>query len=166
MRGRIAEAHNLSTDTVSPFILENKHPYTRLYVAHTHEQLHHGGTDVVVNELRQRVHINKIRPAVKETIARCKACEIEKARPAAPATGNLPAARLAHHARPFTYTGLDYFGPLEVTVGRHREKRHVALFTCLTSRAVHLEVAASLSTDSAIYALHRFIAQLGCPAEL
>lgn len=154
LRGRIAEAHNLSTDTVSTFILENKHSYTRLYVVHTHEQLHHGGTEVVVNELRQRVHINKIRPAVKETIARCKACEIEKARPAAPATGD------------FTYTGLDYFGPLEVTVGRHREKRHVALFTCLTSRAVHLEVAASLSTDSAIYALRRFIAQRGCPAEL
>ncbi|CAG9119599.1 unnamed protein product [Plutella xylostella] len=91
---------------------------------------------------------------------------MKKAKPSSPATGDLPGARLAHHVRPFTYTGLDYFGPLEVTVGRHREKRYVALYTCMTTRAVHLEVAASLSADSTIATLRRLIARRGCPTEL
>ncbi|XP_047990706.1 uncharacterized protein LOC125229808 [Leguminivora glycinivorella] len=165
-RGRIAAADDISEDAVHPIVLCGKHHYTYLYVSHVHERLHHGGTETVVNELRQRVYIPKIRPAVKKVIARCPECRLRKAKPAGPPTGDLPAARLGHHLRPFTYTGLDYFGPLEVTVGRHREKRYVALFTCMTSRAIHLEVAASLTTDSAINALRRFIARRGCPTEL
>ncbi|XP_073956512.1 uncharacterized protein [Choristoneura fumiferana] len=89
-------------------------------------------------------------PGGKRVIARCARCLLRKARPAAPATGDLPAARLAYGARPFSFTGLDYFGPLEVTVARH----------------LHLEVVVSLSTDSAINALRRFIARRGCPTEL
>ncbi|XP_063636132.1 uncharacterized protein LOC134806742 [Cydia splendana] len=165
LRGRIA-AGDLEEETVRPIVLHGKHHYTKLYVSHVHEQLHHGGTEIVVNDLRQRVHIVKIRPTVKQVIAQCPKCRLRRAKPAAPSTGDLPAARLAHHVRPFTYTGLDYYGPQEVTVGRHREKRYVALFTCMTSRAVHLEMVASLSTDSAINALRRFIARRGCPTEL
>jgi hypothetical protein len=36
--------------------------------------------------------------------------------------------------------GLNYFGPVQVAVGRRREKRYVALNTCLTTRALHLEI--------------------------
>ncbi|GBP83545.1 hypothetical protein EVAR_65633_1 [Eumeta japonica] len=61
---------------------------------------------------------------------------------------------------------VDYFGPLEVTVGRRREKRWAALFTCLTTRAVHMEVASSLSADSMIMALRRFMARRGQPDTL
>ncbi|XP_026325448.1 uncharacterized protein LOC113234358 [Hyposmocoma kahamanoa] len=89
-----------------------------------------------------------------------------RATPPQPSTGNHPPSRLAHHQRPFTYTGLDFFGPLQVTVGRTRQKRYGAIFTCLTTRAVHVEVAGDLSTDSAIMALRRFISRRGCPTEL
>ncbi|GBP06483.1 hypothetical protein EVAR_4610_1 [Eumeta japonica] len=79
---------------------------------------------------------------------------------------DLPGGRLAFRQRPFTHTGVDYFGPLEVTVGRRREKRWAALFTCLTTRAVHMEVASSLSADSMIMALRRFMARRGQPDTL
>ena len=65
--------------------------------------------------------------------------------------------------RPFSYTGLDYFGPLTVRIGRRVEKRYGAIFTCLTVRAIHLELASSLSTDSAIMAIRRFAARRGNP---
>lgn len=166
LRGRIREANDVSFEAANPIILDGKHRYTRLYVQHTHERLHHGGVEIVVNELRQRVWMARIRPTVKEVLKSCPPCRLKRAKPAQPSTGDLPSARLAHHNRPFTFSGLDYFGPLEVTVGRRREKRYVALFTCMTSRAVHLEVVASLSADSAIHALRRMIARRGCPTEL
>ncbi|KAA5552963.1 transposase family protein, partial [Pseudomonas aeruginosa] len=53
-----------------------------------------------------------------------------------------------------------------VTTGRSTQKHYVAIFTCLTTRAVHLEPAASLSTDSAVMALRRMIARRGAPTEI
>jgi len=78
----------------------------------------------------------------------------------------LPLARIASFERPFTYVGVDYFGPMMVTVGRHKEKRWGVLFTCLTLRAVHIEVSNSLDTNSCVMALRNFIARRGTPKEI
>lgn len=64
----------------------------------------------------------------------------------------------------FTNTGLDYFGPVAVTVGRRREKRWVALFTCFAVRAVHLEIAADLSTDSCLVCIKNLCNLRGSPS--
>ena len=73
----------------------------------------------------------------------------------------LPRCRLTLYVRPFTFTGMDYFGLMTVTVGRRHEKRYGVLFTCMTTRAVHIEIAASLTTDSAISAVRRLISRRG-----
>lgn len=58
---------------------------------------------------------------------------------------------------------MDFFGPVMVTVGRRTEKRWVALFICLTVRAVHLEVAADLSTDACILCIINLCNLRGVP---
>jgi len=64
---------------------------------------------------------------------------------------------------PFTYFGVDYFGPWYVKEGRKELKRYGVLFTCLVTRAIHTEVANSLETDSYVNALcRRFICQSDC----
>lgn len=78
----------------------------------------------------------------------------------------LPAPRLSPFIRPFSYVGVDYFGPITVKVGRANAKRWFALFTCLTVRAVHVEVAFDLSTRSCICCIRRFIARRGAPIEI
>ena len=52
---------------------------------------------------------------------------------------DLPNSRLGYQQPPFTNTGVDYFGPMLVRHGRKTEKRYGMVFTCLTTRAVHLE---------------------------
>ncbi|GBP87034.1 hypothetical protein EVAR_65509_1 [Eumeta japonica] len=107
-----------------------------------------------------------MRPTVRTVVKSCLRYRIRPATSCEPPTGNLPAARLTHHQRPFTYVGLDCFGPYNVTIGRQHQKRYVALFTCLTSRAVHLEVAGRLSAGSAILAIRRKMALRGAPVEI
>jgi len=70
--------------------------------------------------------------------------------------------------RPFTYTSVDFAGPFftKQTGRRAKEKRYLCLFTCLEVRAVHLEIAYSLDTDSFINALIRFISRRGTPQKI
>lgn len=78
---------------------------------------------------------------------------------------DLPKERVTPDLPPFTNVGVDYFGPIEVKRGRAMVKRYGVIFTCMESRAVHLEVANSLSTDSCINAIRRFTChrgQVGC----
>lgn len=73
---------------------------------------------------------------------------------------DLPEDRL-EPAPPFTFCAVDYFGPWYIKDGRRELKRYGVLFTCLASRAIHLEVADSLSTDSFLNAYRRFVARRG-----
>ena len=73
---------------------------------------------------------------------------------------DLPTDRITDES-PFTNCGVDMFGPFLIKEETKELKRYGALFTCLSSRAVHIECTCSLETDSFIQALHRFVAQRG-----
>jgi hypothetical protein len=76
---------------------------------------------------------------------------------------NLPAERLKSDDPPFSRIWMDFFGPFEVKQGRSVVKRYSVIFTCMATRAVHLEMAFSLDTDSCINAVRRFIARRESP---
>lgn len=64
-------------------------------------------------------------------------------------------------ALPFSYCRVDYFGPFCIKEGRKELKKYGVIFTCFTSRAVHLEIANTLDMDSFINALRRFLCLCG-----
>ena len=66
----------------------------------------------------------------------------------------------------FTFVGIDYFDPFQVKQGRSTPKRWGCLFTRLITRAVHIEVAHSLSAKSFLLAFHGFMARRGKPAKV
>ncbi|XP_069961860.1 uncharacterized protein [Bactrocera oleae] len=128
--------------------------------------MNHQNLEATIGDIRSNYWVPRLRSLLRNVIASCGVCRLNKAAPVAPKMGLLPVDRLTPYVRPFSYTGLDYFEPLTVTVRRSTEKRWVALFTCLTVRAVHLELAHDLSTDSCIIAIRNFVNRRGTPLRI
>ena len=74
-------------------------------------------------------------------------CRKLNAKPLNQIMAELPAARLQIYEPSFTHTGVDYNGPFMVKQGRSKAKRYCCTFTCLTTGAVHIELAIDLITD-------------------
>ncbi|XP_062713285.1 uncharacterized protein LOC134290231 [Aedes albopictus] len=164
--GRIEQAPSISYEAKHPVVLPRSHRITYLVVLSFHQQFLHANTETVCNELRQRFYIPRMRTVVRSVCRSCQYCKIKKAAPVPPMMGPLPKVRLTPFIRPFTYVGVDYLGHFEVRVGRSIVKRWKCLFTCLTVRAVHLELAHSLSTKSCVMAFRRFVNRRGAPMEV
>jgi len=80
----------------------------------------------------------------------------------------LPDFRTSGPHQPFAKVGVDYAGPFFTRQGRGRAqvKRYVCVFTCLLTRACHLELVYSLDTDGFLLALSRFSKRRGVPQEM
>ena len=163
LAGRIENAPDIEHDTKRPMILDGRDRFTQLLVMHTHEDMAHSGVETVLARLRQKFWLICPRQTVKKVIYRCLQCTLKRAKPVSAIMGQIPEARLRPNTRCFFSTGLDYWGPVYVTVRRKREKRYGVLFTCLSTRATHIELAYDLSTNSTIQAIRRFIARRGKP---
>ncbi|XP_062558096.1 uncharacterized protein LOC134222969 [Armigeres subalbatus] len=164
--GRIGAAPNVKEDTKFPIILPRNHRLTHLVLDDYHCRFRHANAETIVNEIRQRYYVPHLRASVKKTGKACQWCKVYRSKAVVPRMAPLPPARMATFTRPFTYVGLDFFGPFTIKVGRSDSKRWIALFTCMTTRAVHVEVAHSLSTESCIKCIRRFVCRRGSPAEI
>ncbi|CAH8595656.1 unnamed protein product [Schistosoma guineensis] len=149
-----------------PVILPSHHFVTELIIRHHHHLEGHTGTSQVLATIRRNYWIVKGTSAVKRVIGRCVRCIRAKATLGQQMMAPLPKCRVQQGWFCFSSVGIDYFGPLIVRRGRSVEKRYGCLFTCLQTRAVHLEVAFNLSTDAFIMALMRFIGRRGTPKEI
>ena len=157
---------NEDEDLKYPYILPNDHHVTELIIQHNHSSVGHMGQESVLSSLREKFWIVKGRSAVRRVLKRCVDCQKRKAPTGEQFMAKLPEDRITPCKPPFTYVGVDYFGPIEVKQGRSRVKRYGCIFTCLTVRAIHIEVANTLNTDSMINALRRFICLRGCPEQI
>jgi transposase InsO family protein len=101
--------------------------------------------------------VNKV---VKEN---CYLCKLKSCKPVIPRMGDLPSMRLDAFTHLFKNTIVDVCGPFKVVIGRKSAKRWLFVASCLTTRAVHIEILHTMTGNSAILALNNLIHLRGKP---
>ena len=159
--GRLKHVSSLHYDVKHPIILPRRSYITNLIVKDCHEKVEHQGRGMTVNEIRARgFWVVGISSAVSSHIHRCVQCKKLRAQTLEQKMANLPEERVEPSA-PFTFCGYDCFGPFIIKEGRKELKKYGLLFTCMSSRAVHIEALDDMSTDAFLNALRCFIALCG-----
>ena len=160
--GRLRRA-SYPYDVKHPIILPSGSHVTRLIIEEYHNKVGHSGASHTWSSLRQRFWILKGAGTVRKILNLCLFCKRRNSSFGKQFMADLPECRITAGKPAFYFTGIDYFGPVMVKQGRSCVKRYGCIFTCLTMRAVHLELGFSLDTDSFINALRRFICRRGTP---
>ena len=165
--GRL-ENSELTEGAKAPILLPKKDPYTRLCVLDSHERCLHSGIPQTLCQLRKRYWVIKGRSLVRTVLLHCNICRRVEGPPyKPPPMPPLPSSRVSRTV-PFHYTGVDYFGPIMVRNKKDNSQSKVwgCLFTCLSTRAVHLELVEDMTAETFLNCLRRFIARRGKPKML
>ena len=163
--GRIDKAI-VSYEEKHPVLLPNEHRISLLITRNVHNH-GHSGVATTTAKVRRKYWILKANKLSKTVKFNCVTCREMAHKAETQLMGDLPALRLSPQTPPFHYSSCDYFGPYNVKIGRNKTKKHYGvIFTCLNTRAVHLELAVDLSTMEFIQVLRRFFSIRGYPAVL
>ncbi|XP_068692597.1 uncharacterized protein [Montipora foliosa] len=153
---------NLPESSIFPKLLPKNHAFTSLLINSFHEKRMHAGVSHTLSAIRREFWIPQGRTTVRNVLLNCRRCRRHQGGPyKMPKTAPYPPSRI-EESSPFTYTGLDYLGPLYVKVNGVTQK----VWVCLAVRAVHLEVIHDLSAQQFVLCLRRFIARRGKPKEI
>ena len=170
-KGRINNAP-LPALTKNPILLPAKHAFVNLLVKHTHNCVKHNGIKDTLTTLRERFGVLRGRETAKRVIRQCLVCRRYEGIPfKSPPSTDLPNFRVSDDP-PFTHVGLDFAGPLYIkgnaadSEDSDLNKVYVCLFTCASTRAVHLELTRGLSVQAFLLAFRRFASRRGLPATI
>ncbi|XP_048001236.1 uncharacterized protein LOC125238008 isoform X2 [Leguminivora glycinivorella] len=152
-----------SYDTKYPILIPKNSEFTDNLILETHQNYYHVGAPHTLSIIRQKYWIPQGKAKVQRIIRKCQQCIKHGGGPyKLPPTPALPAER-ANYSAPFTYTGIDYFGPIFVKENGQMNKRWICLYTCLAVRAIHMEVVKDLTAEECLLAMRRFISTRGRP---
>uniref|UniRef100_A0A914Z2Y1 Integrase catalytic domain-containing protein n=1 Tax=Panagrolaimus superbus TaxID=310955 RepID=A0A914Z2Y1_9BILA len=145
----------------NPIFLPKNSPLTKMIVMDIHLKLHHSGVPHTLSKVRETYWIPSGRFIVQRIISKCKSCKIWKAKPfVLPNMPQLPATRV-NKSSPFQNVGIDYAGPFKIK--GVKEKSWIILFTCFTTRLIHLEPVTSMASIDFLQCFRRFISRRGLP---
>lgn len=161
--GRLVHSH-LTFQHKHPALLPSSNRLTHLIIEYTHKLYLHPGLQTLQFLLAQRYWILSPKRTIRKVVSFCHKCFRANPISSQPPMGNLPRYRISQ-VKPFSRVGIDYGGPFLLTQGRIRGaktfKGYICLFVCMATKAIHLEVASDLSSDTFLAALRRFISRRG-----
>ena len=164
--GRLKLAASLPFLQKHQIILPRSNHVTNLIIRDILTKLGHAGRQHVLAEIRKKFWLIRANATIRKILNSCVACRKRSNISCTQQMADLPPRRLTPNKPPFSSVGVDFFGPFLTRKGRSNSKRYGVIFTCLTTRAIHLEVAYNLDTSSFIQALRRFVARRGQVTEI
>ncbi|XP_049886914.1 uncharacterized protein LOC126381473 [Pectinophora gossypiella] len=147
-----------------PIILSKNNVLLSLILKEAHAKTLHGGPQMMVNYLRQKYWLIDAGNAVKRFVRNCMTCAKLKATTRTQLMGALPECRVKP-SRPFSISGVDFAGPINARMSKGRGaksfKAYIALFICMVTKAIHIELVSDMTTDAFMAAFKRFISRRG-----
>lgn len=166
--GRLQKAE-MNFDEKHPIILPAQAHIAKMIIRQAHLELLHGGAQITTQRLRERYWLLRGRNTIRQVIHECITCVRHRGRTGQQQMAPLVAERVME-SRPFTNVSLDYCGPFELKrfEGRCRTmvKCYVAVFICMATRAIHLELVTDMTTDAFLNGYRRFAARRGHCAKI
>jgi len=161
--GRLQSAP-IADSVKHPIIIPRDHHVTNLIIRHVHEvESRHSGREYTLSVLRRQYWVPRARVLIAKIVRDCVLCKRLKGTVAGQRRADLTVDRVTPDKPAVTNVGIDCFGPFQVKRGRSHEKRYGCLFTCLVTRAVHIEKLHSLDADAFLNAFVRFVSRRGMP---
>ena len=172
-KSRLEYAEHLSYDERYPIILNGRDPIVKLFAAHMHRKFTHPvGNNALRAELMKRFIIIGFQHTEERIRKSCPTCIKKAAQVAEQVEAPLPVTRFDERSRPFTNAGMDFLGPFPIKQGRTTRANsghvdgYILLFTCYTTRSIHLEPTYNMTTQTVFNALSRFVDRRGCPTTM
>lgn len=166
--GRLQNA-TLTFDQKHPIILPKGSALTKLLIIHEHIRLKHAGQKMTLSSLHERYWLINANREVKSVLHKCVLCFRLKAKNARQLMGSLPLDRV-NMARPFQIVGTDYAGAFNIKQTRIRKpvitKAYVVMFICFLTKAIHIELASDMTTNTFLGCLKRFISRRNKPTKI
>jgi hypothetical protein len=172
--GRLKWNIRLSIDAINPVYIPKNSPLVGLLLRDLHRRNHHCGPATLIALFREKYWTPQLRKVIRDYLfvgrfSKCIKCTRHEIKPfVVPIEPPLPAERMAESIPPFSHVGVDFFGPFRTKPHQKDSKESMfktygAIFACLTTRAVHLELCLDGSARSFLAALRRFISRRGTP---
>ena len=158
---RLANAP-VSTATKKPILLDGRNRIIRLFLELQHNINGHVGVEQQTHIIQLNFWVLQCKTVMKKISNRCYECRRKRQLNSQPQMSDLPRYRFSVKPVAFKETGVDFFGPFEI----YSQINTVTLFTCLTIRAVHIEVTRNLQKESCIMAFQRFFSRRGLPERI
>ena len=166
-KGRLGKCSSADYNLINPIMLPKDSFYSKLLVRDFHKQCKHLGVASTLNRLRTCCYwLPKGRATIKQVLSDCITCKkINAFSFRYPRVTDFIKDKV-NFTKPFQHTGVDYTGHFFVKMGDVVSKFYLLVFTCLSIRAIHLELVPSMSTSDFLLAFVKFCNIYNAPFSL
>lgn len=159
--GRLKNS-DIAYEAKHPILLPKDHTITKLIIRYEHIKNLHAGVQLTMYAVRNKFWPISAKVTTSNIVKNCIPCFKLKPSISQTIMSDLPSSRVTP-SHPFTHTGLDFGGPFVIREHKRRNakllKIYICIFICCSTKAVHIELVADLSSEAFLGSLKRFMAR-------